>query len=95
MLQIRGNWQFTSVVDDIVSADEENYAASAAAEEEEEELRHTDPERRMEAAAEVDKISERGMKEDDKEAEVKAIAAKATIFLLLLVRVCTDRCTMF
>ena len=94
MLQIRGNWQFTSVVDDIVSADEENDAASAAAEEEEE-LQHTNPERRMEAAAEAAKIAERGMKEDDKEAEVKATAAKATTFLLFLVRVCTDRCTMF
>ena len=35
----------------------------------------------MEAAVEAGKIAERGMKEATKEAEVKAVAAKATTFL--------------
>ena len=55
----------------------------------------TELERRIEAAAEAAKIVKRGMKEVVKEAEVKATATKATAFLPLLVRVRTDRCTMF
>ena len=51
LLQIRGNWQFTSVIDEMASAEEENAAAPAAAEEEEEELRQTNPERHIEAAS--------------------------------------------
>ena len=49
----------------------------------------------MEAAAEADNITERGMKEAYEESEVKAAAAIATAFLLFLVVVCTYRCTMF
>ena len=49
----------------------------------------------MEAAAEAAKIDERGMKEVAEEAEVKAVAAKATTFLSFLVGVRTYRCTMF
>ena len=67
---------------------EEENAADAAAVEEVEELRLTglecrmeataaNMERRMEATAEVAKISERGMKEAAEEAEVKADATKA------------------
>ena len=49
----------------------------------------------MEAAVEVAKITERGMKEAAEESEVKAAAARSTAFLSLLVRVCIDRCAMF
>ena len=69
------------------STEEENAAAAADAKEEEELLR-TDlerwmevaddkPERRVEAASEVTKIADRGMKEAAKKAEVKSAAAKA------------------
>ena len=51
MLQIRGNWQFASVVDEIASAWEGNAAAAAASAKEEDYLRRTDPERHMEAVA--------------------------------------------
>ena len=56
LLQIRGNWQFVSVVDGIASAEEDNTDTTTAAEEEEE-LWQTDLKRQMEAAAEADKIS--------------------------------------
>ena len=36
LLQIHGNWQFTSVADEINLEEEENAAAAAAVEEEEE-----------------------------------------------------------
>ena len=87
------------------STEEENVAAAAAAEEEEE-LRRTDlerrietaaadPERRMEATVEAAEIAKRGIKEAFQETWVKATTAKATAFLLFLVEVCTDRCTIF
>ena len=90
----------------MASAEEENAAAPAAAEEEEEELRQTNLERqieaasadlewRMEAVAESDKISKRGIKKAAKEVKVKAVAAISTAFLSFLVGVRTDRCTMF
>ena len=110
MLQIHENWQFASVIDEIASAEEENAAAATAAEEEED-LQRTNLKRRMEAvashleirteaAAEAAKITKRGMKEAVEESEVKAAASKstadkATNFLLFLVGVCTDMCTMF
>ena len=104
-LHICRNWQFTSVVGDIASAEEENAAAAAAAKKEEE-LQQTDLERHMEAAAanlkiwmeaaaEVDEIAEKGMKEAAKEAKIKAAVAKATTFLSFLVGVRTDRCAIF
>ena len=49
----------------------------------------------MEAAVEVAKSFDRGRKEAAEEAEVKATVSKSTAFLLFLVGVCTDRCTMF
>ena len=94
MLQIRGNWQFTSVINEITSSDEENAAAAVAAEREEE-LRWTNLEIWMEAATEAAKTTERGMKEAAKEAEVKGAATKDTAFLSLLVRVYTYMCKSF
>ena len=105
MIQICGNWQFTSVINDIASSEEDNTAAGAAAEEEEE-LRRTDQEIQLEAAAvnpeirteetaEATKIAERGINEAAKEAEIQAAAVKATAFLWFLVRVRTYRCTVF
>ena len=55
----------------------------------------TNLERRMEDVVESTEIAERVMKEAAEEAEVKAAVAKATVFLLLLVRVRTDQCKMF
>ena len=110
MLQIRGNWQFVSVVDKINLAEEEK-PVSAVAADEEEELQRTDldrqmddvasyPDRWMKAAADAAKIAERRMEEAAKEAESKAVAtkataAKATNFLSFLVRLCKYRCTLF
>ena len=105
MLQIHGNWQFTSVINYIASEEEDN-AAAAAATKEEEDLRQAylkrrleavdaDLERRMEAATEEAEINERGMNEAAKTFEVKAAAEKTNAFLLFLVRVHSDRCTMF
>ena len=94
LLQIHGNWQFTSVIVVIASAEEENTDAATYADEEDE-LLWTNLEIQMEAAVEVAKFFDRGMKEAAEEAEVKAAASKSTAFLLFLVGVCTDRCTMF
>ena len=93
LLLIRGNWKFTSVVDEIALAEEENSAAITAAKEEE--VRWTDLKIQIEAAAEAAEITERGMKEAAKEAKSKAATAKSTTFLLLLVVICTERCTIF
>ena len=87
LLQIRGNWKFARVVDEISSTEEENSAAITAAKEEE--VRWTDLELHIEAAAVAAKITERGMKEAAKETKAKSATAKSTTFLLFLVVICT------
>ena len=91
MLHINGNWQLTSVVDEISLEEEENAdAATATKEEEDLQLTHLDRrmvaesadlKRWMEAAVEAAEINERGIKEAAEEAEVKAAATKSIAFL--------------
>ena len=93
LLLIRGNWKFTSVVDEIALAEEENSAAITSTKEEE--VRWTDLKVQTEAAGEAAEITERELKEAAKQAKSKAATAKSTTFLLFLVVICTERCTIF
>ena len=93
MLQIRGNWKFARVVDEIASTEEENSAAITSTEEEE--VRWTDLKIQTEAAGEAAEITERELKEAANQAKSKAATAKSTTFLLFLVVICTERCTIF
>ena len=88
MLLICRNWKFASVVDEIALAEEEN--SDAIADTKEEEVRWNDLKIQIEAAAEADEITERGMKEAAKQAKAKAATAKSTTFVI-----CTERCTTF
>ena len=105
MLQIRGNWKFANIVNEIALAEEDNSAAASDGEDEDK-LSQTyleihmkataaDMERRMKTAAEASKITKRGTEEAAKEAKVKTATANTTAFLSLLVGVHTERCKMF
>ena len=91
LLQICGNYQLASVVNNIYLAEVENASASAPSKEEAD-LQCNNPDIWMEYAAadlkiwmgdvaEASEITERGMEEAAKEAEVKEDTNKATTFL--------------